>query len=150
MSLSKRIVSICLALVFVLGALPAAAAGAAQSTIVAVKRQSSETVSGGTELVVSSGSNSAGSPIEERILSFSPGKGSAVMVAYGSGMRGFSSAAYVANWLKENGYDPVAGTNGDFYMTDTGISIGIVVTDGVLRSSDGGMPTASSRTGLHL
>ncbi len=140
MSLSKRIVSICLALVFVLGALPAAAAGAAQSTIVAVKRQSSETVSGGTELVVSSGSNSAGSPIEERILSFSPGKGSAVMVAYGSGMRGFSSAAYVANWLKENGYDPVAGTNGDFYMTDTGISIGIVVTDGVLRSSDGGMP----------
>ena len=138
MSLSKRVVSVCLALALVLGALPAAAASTAQSNVVSVKQQSSVTVAGGAELTVSSGTNSSGSPLEERILSYSPGKGSAVMVAYGSGMRGFSSAAYVANWLKENGYDPVAGTNGDFYMTDTGISVGLVVTDGVLRSSDGG------------
>ncbi len=139
MSLSKRVVSVCLALALLLGAMPAAAS-AAQSNVVSVKQQSSVTVAGGAELTVSSGTNSSGSPLEERILSYSPGNGSAVMVAYGSGMRGFSSAVYVANWLKENGYDPVAGTNGDFYMTDTGLSIGIVVTEGVLRSSDGGMP----------
>lgn len=92
----------------------------------------------GTDLVSSSGSNAAGSPLQERVLVHAPGSGSAAMVAYGTALRGLSTAKYVSNWLIENGYDPVAGTNGDFYMTDTGIPIGIVVTDGILRTSDNG------------
>ncbi len=99
---------------------------------------SSTTLAHGATLVESSGTNAAGNPLEERVLLYTPGQGSSAMVAYGSSLRGLSTAKYVSNWLTTNGYEPVAGANGDFYMTDTGIPIGIVATDGVLRSSDRG------------
>lgn len=101
-----------------------------------ISEQSTTKIAHGTDLTVGSGTNASGGLLQERILTHTPGSGSAAMVAYGSSLRGLSTAKYVSNWLIQNGYDPVAGTNGDFFMTDTGIPIGIVVTDGVLRTSD--------------
>ena len=44
----------------------------------------------------------------------------------------------MAGTLETEGYRVVAGINGDFYNVSTGLPIGLVVTEGVLRSSDAG------------
>ena len=49
-----------------------------------------------------------------------------------------SKVSTMAKQLEEQGYRVVAGINGDFYNVGTGLPIGIVVTDGLLRSSDAG------------
>lgn len=136
--MKKRVLAIFCAAALLLGALPVSAEVGQQTGAGTVAFEQTDKIAHGTELTTSQLTNSAGSKNEERILVHTPGDGSAAMVAYGNSLRGLSTAKYVASWLETNGYTPVAGTNGDFFMTDTGIPIGMVVTDGVLRTSDNG------------
>ena len=74
----------------------------------------------------------------ENVITYTPNKKVKPIVTYGDTMTSCTSVADAAQALEEQGYRVVAGINGDFYNTGNGLPIGIVVTDGVLRSSDGG------------
>lgn len=58
------------------------------------------------------------------------------VVAYGNKLYGRSSINSIAEYLEGQGYTIVAGINGDFFNMSTGIPMGVVITDGVVRSSD--------------
>ena len=75
---------------------------------------------------------------EERHIEYTPGSQVKPVVAYGSVLYGKSTIAYVADYVRGRGKNVVAGVNGDFFFVDTGIPVGMVVTDGILRSSDSG------------
>jgi len=92
----------------------------------------------GTKLNINTLQHVTAGQTEERYLEYTPGSQVKPVVAYGSVLYGKSSIAYVANYVKERGKNVVAGINGDFFFVDTGIPVGIVVTDGILRSSDSG------------
>ncbi|MGI6040048.1 MAG: hypothetical protein GX257_02070 [Clostridiales bacterium] len=75
---------------------------------------------------------------EERYVKYTPGSQVVPIVAYGSVLYGKSTISRIANIVEEQGAEVVAGINGDFFFVDNGIPIGIVVTDGILRSSCAG------------
>ena len=74
----------------------------------------------------------------ENLITYSPNKTVTPIVTYGDVLTDRSSVADMANALEGEGYRVVAGINGDFYNVSTGLPIGLVITDGVLRSSDAG------------
>lgn len=74
----------------------------------------------------------------ENLITYSPNKTVTPIVTYGNVLTDRSSVADTANALEGEGYRVVAGINGDFYNVSTGLPIGLVITDGVLRSSDAG------------
>lgn len=74
----------------------------------------------------------------EHLITYMPNKSVTPIVTYGDVLTDRSSVAAMASALEEDGYRVVAGINGDFYNTSTGLPIGLVVTDGLLRSSDAG------------
>ena len=74
----------------------------------------------------------------ENLITYSPNKTVTPIVTYGGVLTDRSSVADMANALEGEGYRVVAGINGDFYNVSTGLPIGLVVTDGILRSSDAG------------
>ena len=74
----------------------------------------------------------------ENLITYSPNKTVTPIVTYGGVLTDRSSVADTANALEGGGYRVVAGINGDFYNVSTGLPIGLVITDGVLRSSDAG------------
>ena len=74
----------------------------------------------------------------ENLITYTPNKTVTPIVTYGDVLTDRSSVADMANALEGEGYRVVAGINGDFYNVSTGLPIGLVVTDGVLRSSDAG------------
>ncbi len=71
----------------------------------------------------------------EHILTYSPDDTVWPVVAYGSTLYGRSTMAQTAKYLTDDGLSVVAVVNGSFFDMTTGIPYGIVVTDGVLRSS---------------
>ena len=74
----------------------------------------------------------------ENLITYTPNKAVTPIVTYGGVLTDRSSVADTANALDGEGYRVVAGINGDFYNVSTGLPIGLVITDGVLRSSDAG------------
>ena len=74
----------------------------------------------------------------ENLITYSPNKTVTPIVTYGGVLTDRSGVADTANALEGEGYRVVAGINGDFYNVSTGLPIGLVITDGVLRSSDAG------------
>lgn len=72
-------------------------------------------------------------------IEYSPSDDVQPVVGYGKGFYGRSSISYVANYLEsELGMQVLAGFNGDFYNTNTGVPIGMVIDNGRLLSSPGG------------
>ncbi len=71
----------------------------------------------------------------ENLVEYHPSPGLRPIVAYGSSLYGRSDLDYVANWLKEQGMTPAAGLNGSFFSMATGIPIGCIITQGVVRVS---------------
>lgn len=71
----------------------------------------------------------------ESVVEFSPDDGLIPMVAYGSTLYGRSSMDYVASYLENQGYTPVAAINASFFDLSTGLPYGAVVTDGIVRVS---------------
>ena len=74
----------------------------------------------------------------ENFITYTPNRAVTPMVTYGDVLTDRSSVADMAAALEEEGYRVVAGINGDFYNVSNGLPIGLVVTDGILRSSDAG------------
>ena len=74
----------------------------------------------------------------ENLITYTPNKAVTPIVTYGDALTDRSSVADTAALLEEDGYRVVAGINGDFYNVSTGLPIGMVVTEGLLRSSDAG------------
>lgn len=72
----------------------------------------------------------------ENLITYTPNQAVTPIVTYGDVLTDRSSVADMAAALEAEGYRVVAGINGDFYNVNTGLPIGLVVTDGVLRSSD--------------
>ena len=74
----------------------------------------------------------------ENFVTYEPNRSVTPMVTYGDVLTDRASVADMAAALEEDGYRVVAGINGDFYNVSTGLPIGLVVTEGILRSSDAG------------
>ena len=74
----------------------------------------------------------------ENFITYTPNRAVTPMVTYGDVLTDRSSVAAMATALEGEGYRVVAGINGDFYNVSNGLPIGLVVTDGILRSSDAG------------
>lgn len=71
----------------------------------------------------------------ERYVSYTPNENVTPAVAYGSNVLQRATLSTMARQLENQGKRVVGGTNGDFYVLSTGQPLGLVVTDGVLRSS---------------
>lgn len=74
----------------------------------------------------------------ENLITYVPNGAVTPIVTAGDYLTQRSSVTATARKLEQAGYRVVAGINGDFYNTSNGLPIGIVVTDGILRSSDAG------------
>ena len=74
----------------------------------------------------------------ENLITYTPNASVTPIVTYGGALTDRSSVSNTAKALEGQGWRVVAGINGDFYNVNTGLPIGIVVTQGQLRSSDGG------------
>lgn len=74
----------------------------------------------------------------ENFITYRPGYDVTPIVSTGSVVTERSTVSAVARQLEEAGYRVVAGINGDFYSVGNGVPVGIVVTEGALRCSDGG------------
>ncbi len=76
--------------------------------------------------------------LHENILEYRPEKAVRPVVAYGSTLYGTSAMDKTVKYLEDQGYAMVAAINGSFFDRTTGIPYGLVVTDGVLRTSGDG------------
>lgn len=74
----------------------------------------------------------------ENLITYTPNRDVTPIVTYGDVLTDRSKVSTMAAALEEQGYRVVAGINGDFYNVNNGLPIGIVVTEGRLRSSDAG------------
>ena len=74
----------------------------------------------------------------ENLVTYTPNDSVMPMITFGGVLTGRSTVSASAKALEAQGYRVVAGINGDFYNTSTGLPIGIVVSQGKLLSSDAG------------
>lgn len=74
----------------------------------------------------------------ENLVTYVPNGAVTPMVTFGDVLTDRGTVSSMARRLESQGYRVVAGINGDFYNVGTGLPIGMVVTEGQLRSSDGG------------
>ena len=74
----------------------------------------------------------------ENLVTYTPNDDVTPIVTFGSVLTERNTVPAAAKELEAQGYRVVAGINGDFFNFGTGLPIGLVVTDGQLRSSDGG------------
>ena len=71
----------------------------------------------------------------ERYLEFTPNELIRPVVSYGSSVLAKSTLTALAQDLEAEGNRVIGGINGDYFVVATGAPLGIVLTDGVLRSS---------------
>ena len=71
----------------------------------------------------------------ERYTSYTPNRDVVPTVAYGNKVLSRATLTSMAQGLESQGQRVVSGINGDYYVLATGAPLGMVVTDGVLRSS---------------
>ena len=74
----------------------------------------------------------------ENVITYSPNEDVTPIVTYGDVLTSRGTVSSMARQLEAEGRRVVAGINGDFYNVGTGLPIGLVMTEGVLRSSDAG------------
>lgn len=74
----------------------------------------------------------------ENLITYTPNPDVTPITTYGQVLTDRSSVTDMARELEGQGWRVVAGINGDFYNVNTGLPIGLVITEGQLRSSDGG------------
>lgn len=76
--------------------------------------------------------------LAENFLEYTPSSQVIPMVVYGSKVQNYGNFATMANLMEKRGYHVIGGINGDFFDTGNYNPLGIVITEGILRSSDGG------------
>ena len=74
----------------------------------------------------------------ENLITYYPNSDVTPIVASGDVLTERSTVTTAARDLEAQGYRVVAGINGDFFNTGNGLPIGVVVSEGELRSSDAG------------
>lgn len=74
----------------------------------------------------------------ENLITYQPNGAVHPLVTSCGAMTSCSTVSAAAKSLEASGYRVVAGLNGDFYNTSTGLPCGIVVSQGELKSSDAG------------
>lgn len=74
----------------------------------------------------------------ENLVTYTPNEAVRPIVTYGGALTDRNTVSKTAAALESEGYRVVAGINGDFYNVGNGLPIGVVITKGRLRSSDGG------------
>lgn len=79
-------------------------------------------------------SNSQSDLRAENYVTYSPSTQVTPIVTYGDSVTSRTKLTTMAAQLEAEGYRVVAGINGDFYNTANGVPLGLVVTDGVIRS----------------
>ncbi|MDY3282703.1 S-layer homology domain-containing protein [Dysosmobacter sp.] len=75
---------------------------------------------------------------QENLITYTPNGEVTPVVTYGDTLTSCLTVGAAAKALEEQGYRVAAGVNGDFYNVSTGLPIGLVVSEGELKSSDGG------------
>ncbi len=130
----KRIISALLTVAVIVSLLPVYAMTTVEG-IGQLSRLNSITIGQDTKLSSSTLYHSSAGKVEERYIEYTPNDVIQPVVAYGTKLYGLSTGKYVANFLEDNGKYVVAGVNGDFFQTTSGIPIGMVITDGIIRSS---------------
>ena len=76
-----------------------------------------------------------GQYLQEHTLTYTAGGAVRPMVVYGNTLYGRSPMNYVAKFLEDKNLVLVAGVNGSFFDMNNGIPYGLIVTEGILRSS---------------
>lgn len=129
----RKSLSLLLALVLTLTLLPvpALASAAMGDDLAAV----SETLGSGVTWTENRfWSNSQSDLRTENYVTYRPNSTVTPIVTYGSTITSRAKLTTMAKQLESEGYRVVAGINGDFYNTANGVPLGLVVTDGVIRS----------------
>ncbi len=75
---------------------------------------------------------------QEYYIDASPSETAMPAVVYGNKLYGKSTIDDINSYLQKNNINAVAGINADYFSLDTGLPLGMVVTDGILRCSDAG------------
>ena len=70
----------------------------------------------------------------ENYVTYTPGGSVRPIVTYGRKVTSLTTVSTAAKSLEAQGYRVVAGINGDYYYTGNGVPMGMVVTDGILRT----------------
>ena len=70
----------------------------------------------------------------ENYITYTPGSAVKPIVTYGSKVISTDTVSAAAKKLEAAGYRVVAGINGDYYYTGNGVPMGMIVTDGILRT----------------
>ena len=74
----------------------------------------------------------------ENFVTYKPNGTVRPLVTYGDALTDVSAISRGVKYLESEGYRVVCGINGDFFNTKNGLPVGIVVTDGKLRTTDAG------------
>ena len=82
-------------------------------------------------------SNSRSDLRTERYLTYSPADGVYPIVYYGDRVLSKYSLTDMSKALESRGLRVVGGINGDFFDMSTGNALGVLISDGVLRTTDG-------------
>ena len=86
-------------------------------------------------VLAESGRGEKAQTVRENVLYYNVDKAVKPIVAYGNTLYGRSSMKQTAAYLDDNDLMLVAGVNGAFFDMHNGVPYGLVVTEGVLRSS---------------
>lgn len=73
--------------------------------------------------------------VTERVLTYSPKGDVTPMVVFGDTLYGRSTMDYIQAYMAGKDYTVVGGINASFFDMSTGVPYGMLVTDGILRSS---------------
>lgn len=71
----------------------------------------------------------------EQFVTYTPSGSVSPAVVYGGNVPAKSTLTAMAQSLEQSGKRVLAGANGDYFVVATGVPLGMVVTEGVLRSS---------------
>lgn len=71
----------------------------------------------------------------ENYVTYKPSDSISPVVSFGSSIPDKQTVTSMAKALEKNGRRVLSGINGDYFVMATGDPLGIVITDGVLRSS---------------
>ena len=74
--------------------------------------------------------------IVENYVTYEPNGDVTPIIAYGNDIYGAAGFRTVIGYAQEAGLNVVAGINGDFFIVDNGVAVGLVIKDGIIRSSE--------------
>ena len=89
-------------------------------------------------------SNSKSDLRTERYISYSPADGVYPVVVYGDKLLSRQDLSAMAKSLEAQGLRVLGGVNGDFFDLSTGNALGVIISDGVLRTTSGGYVAISN------